>query len=34
MSINNMGDHMIALECSSLGAPIDASFGDFLMTFK
>jgi hypothetical protein len=34
MFINNTCDHMITLECSSLGAPIDASFGDFLVTFK
>jgi hypothetical protein len=34
MSINNIGYHMIALECSSLGAPIDASFGDFFVTFR
>jgi hypothetical protein len=34
MSINKKCDHMIALECSSLDAPIDVSFGDFSMTFK
>jgi hypothetical protein len=34
MSVNNANDHMIALECSSLGAPIDASFGDSLVTLK
>ncbi len=34
MSINNTFDHMITLECSSLCAPIDASFGDFLVTYE
>ncbi len=34
MSINNTSDHTITLECSSLGASIDASLGDSLMTSK
>jgi hypothetical protein len=34
ISINNIGDHMITLECSSMGAPIDASFGDSLVASK
>ncbi len=34
MYINNAANYMIALECSSLYAPIDASFGDSLMASK